>query len=215
MGFRIYARDREDAEWALYASGTVAGEAAQAAQRDLPAHGGGFVREEAASMNGEAFYARVAEQGIALGESYRGVRELWLQPRAALGRVHVDAAAPGAGFTCEAGVPALLEACFQVVGAASLAEDDTELRMMTGIGEIGLLGLVEGEIWVEARVERHEDGGIVGNLVIRNGEGDRLGWVTGIELRSIVGLYDGLTSLPGFEENVDGEPAQDSCCLAG
>jgi len=208
MGFRIYARDREDAEWALYASGTVAGEAAQAAQRDLPAHGGGFVREEAASMNGEAFYARVAEQGIALGESYRGVRELWLQPRAALGRVHVDAAALGVELKSEAGVPALLEACFQVVGAASLAEDDTELRMMTGIGEIGLPGLVEGELWVEAHVERREDGSVAGSLVIRNGEGDLLGWVTGIELNPIVGLSDGLTSLPGFEANVDGESAQ-------
>jgi acyl transferase domain-containing protein len=203
-GFRIFARDSEDAEWLLYASGSVAGEAVDVEQNDLLVSGGGFAREEAASMSGEAFYARVAEQGIALGESYRGVRELWLQLRAALGRVHVDAAALGVGLKAEDGMPALLEACFQVVGAASLAEGDTELRMMTGIGELGLPGLVEGELWVEARVERHADGGMEGSLVIRNGEGDRLGWVKGIELRTI----GELPSLPEREAGSDGESAR-------
>jgi acyl transferase domain-containing protein len=201
MGFRIYARDSEDAEWVLYASGTVAADAVDAEQDDWFAHGDGLALELAASMSGDAFYARVAEQGIALGENYRGVRELWLQPCAALGRVQVNAAVLGAGLKSEAGLPALLEACFQVVGAASLAEGDTELRMMTGIGELGLPGPVDGEFWVEVRVERREDGCVLGSLVMRDGEGKRLGWVKGIELHAI----GALPSLPERKANADGE----------
>ncbi len=89
------------------------------------------------SLSHDDFYSRLADRGIEIGASLRGVEQLWLRDGEALGRV-VASAPVGESFP-----PAVLDACFQVSGAAMPADsggDPGDLLMPIRVAEVRVYG---------------------------------------------------------------------------
>src|SRR4029079_952184 len=70
----------------------------------------------------DAFYARLDALGMAYGPAFRGLTGLWQGEREAVGRASLalDLRAQADGYALH---PALLDACFQALGAALPAGD--------------------------------------------------------------------------------------------
>ena len=94
------------------------------------------------SIDTDAFYARLAAAGLAFGRIFRGVRELSVGSAEAVGRVRLpdDAMHVGDGWLLH---PALLDACFHVIGARFAAEAadgaSGDAYLPIGVTEVTLL----------------------------------------------------------------------------
>ncbi|WP_341889823.1 type I polyketide synthase [Variovorax sp. YR752] len=132
------------------------------------------------------YQARLERQGAHYGPAFRGLVEICREGGEALGRVELpeahrdDAAAMSLH-------PALLDACFQLVGAALdwSADDGSELCVPTGLGEYRLLrpGMAAG--WCHARVAAAADdpGLFRADLLLYADDGTVIARLQGLELR--------------------------------
>ena len=93
-------------------------------------------------LSGEDYYQRFSERDIALG-SFRPIAHLWRCDGEALGQIRLSDEVGS-----EAGAyqlhPALLNACFQVLGAAFPATGAQETYLPVGIERAAVLG---GLVW--------------------------------------------------------------------
>ncbi|WP_165360758.1 type I polyketide synthase [Candidatus Chloroploca sp. Khr17] len=96
-------------------------------------------------VDANEFYAGLAEKGLGYGPAFRGVTALWRGEHAALGLVRLPEAAGAAeAFQIH---PALLDACFHVIGAAMPAGD---AGVPVGIADLTLLRPAPTTLWCYA-----------------------------------------------------------------
>jgi acyl transferase domain-containing protein len=179
--FYISSRRRNDEQWTLHATGRLETGASASAGPITSS----FDRKAAGLLRGEEFYQLLDERGVHLGTPFRTIKELWCLPGAAQGLVVSDDAFHVQPDASSGPHPALLDGCFQVLGAAALDGGDTRLRLMTGIKEIVLHGELRGEMSVEAELKAHDTGIYEGNLLVRDSEGTVLARARGIQLRPV------------------------------
>ena len=118
--FEVFSRAANDDSWTLHAAAAVT----SGGGSGVPA----LSRPELEALRGrlspvpvEDAYRRLRSAGLTLGPAYRGLVSLWAGPREALGEVGL----PEATEDLEGGVhPAVLDACFQVLGAVTLPAPD-------------------------------------------------------------------------------------------
>ena len=111
------------------------------------------------------------------------MQKLWYLPGLAHGRIVAD---EGWHASKEIGPhPALLDACFQTLGAAAITDGQPQLRLMTRIGSIQIHGDLQGEMFVDSRIEMLDDDVLEGRIQVRDGAGVLLMSAEGIELRAI------------------------------
>jgi acyl transferase domain-containing protein/acyl carrier protein len=122
--FQLFSRKEDEQEeqevsWNLHAEGRVHG---IGLHQDTRAHDVGSSLKEIQSRLKEEepvadFYRRLRERGFDCGPSFRGIERLWRREGEALGRIRLPA-----NLVTETELyqihPALLDACFQVAGAA-------------------------------------------------------------------------------------------------
>ncbi|MBI1357397.1 MAG: SDR family NAD(P)-dependent oxidoreductase [Acidobacteria bacterium] len=131
-----------DAPWTLHARAFV-GEPAEAAE---PIESPEAARARCpVEVSGEALYARAAERRLQFGPSFRWIERLWQGEGEALARLAGPATADGGPVP-----PGLLDACFQLVAAASPAPDERLATIPVGVDRIQLFGPPEGELWGHA-----------------------------------------------------------------
>jgi acyl transferase domain-containing protein/NADPH:quinone reductase-like Zn-dependent oxidoreductase/short-subunit dehydrogenase/acyl carrier protein len=114
---RVFSRDaaRDDADWALHATASIAqGASASAAPaRPLAEVAKDLVKE----IEVAPFYDRLRSLGANFGSSFRGMQKVWCGEGEALGEI-----TPDASVLADAGKylmhPALLDACFHVCAVA-------------------------------------------------------------------------------------------------
>jgi acyl transferase domain-containing protein len=168
-------------QWTLHASGRME---AGASIEEQPGETG-FDTEAAEYMGGTEFYRRLEECGVQLGAAFRAVRELWFVPGAALGLVSADDRMHAQPEAFTGPHPALLDACFQVLGAAALAGGDIQLCLVTDVAEMVLHGELQEEMFVEAQLRAQDAGIYEGSFVVRGRKGGVLAHASGIRLRSV------------------------------
>ena len=149
-----------------------------------------FDRSRAPRIDGTSFYDRLEAAQIHLGPAFRGIQELWYLPNTALARI-----APGKEWHKQTGAslaphPALLDACFQVLGGASLADTDSRLRLVTAIEQISIFHPFPGELFVEAQLTPGSDDGLIGRLIIRDAQGLLLMQMSGIQLSIAAAAFE-------------------------
>jgi len=184
--FHISSRRRNDEQWTLHATGRL--EQGASAVVELPYSN--FDRKGAGLLRGDEFYQLLDERGVHLGAAYRTVKELWCLSGAAQGLVVSDKRFHMQTDAAAGPHPALLDGCFQVLGAAALSDEDTQLRLMTGIKEIVLYGELRGELLVEAQLKILEAGVYEGSLLARDNEGTVLALARGIRLSPVTAQWD-------------------------
>jgi acyl transferase domain-containing protein/aryl carrier-like protein len=105
-----------------------------------------------AAVPAAAAYAALGEMGLAYGPAFQGIAALWQGEGEALGRVRLpQAAGSAAAYRLH---PALLDACFQVMGGAFAGGGDTTPRVLVGVGSLRLLQRPSGELWCHVLVAR-------------------------------------------------------------
>jgi epothilone polyketide synthase D len=136
------------ATWIRHATGTLRSRPQQefAAGASLDA----ARRENQDVLDRDAFYAQWRARGLEYGPFFEGVRELWGGAQEALGLIRLPA--DDAAYRVH---PGLLDACFQLVGAAAAqtaAEATQHAMIPVAIGEVRLWGRISGEIYAHARL---------------------------------------------------------------
>ena len=171
--------DRE--QWMLHAFGRLESGASPAAEPSAVS----IDKSAANHINGAEFYQGLDLFGVQLGAAVRAVRELWFVPGAALGIAVADPSLHSQPESFTGPHPALLDACFQVLGAAGLANGDGQLRLVTDVAEIAMHGAFEEEIFVEAHLRAENAGAYEGSLVLRSRDGRVMAYIHGIHLRPV------------------------------
>ncbi len=203
FNFYISSRRRRDEQWTLHATGRLEKGVSESAGPITAS----FDREAAGLLRGEEFYQLLDQRGVHLGTAFRTIKELWCLPGAAQGLVvsvdelHGQPDAPAEPH------PALLDGCFQVLGAAAVDGGDTQLRLMTGIEEIVLHGELRGEMLVEAQLKAHDGGIYEGGLLVLDREGTVLAQVRGIRLCPITAQWNTAHSSEGWLYEQAWQPA--------
>ncbi|TSC24500.1 type I polyketide synthase [Corallococcus sp. Z5C101001] len=154
--FQVFSLDGDGTEgggedagnWVLHASGRLrTGEAASETPRvDVPA----LRARLSENVSVEQYYAQCSARGIDYGPAFRAVEALWRKPDEVLGRIRLPAVLEDAD---EAGRrTVLLDAAFQVVGAA-LPRDAEEITYLpVGLERMRLSGPLEQSLWCHARL---------------------------------------------------------------
>lgn len=185
--FQISSRAPGKTEWTVHATGEMVAE--PVSQQDVRIEGLDLDQAVTAAMTGEEFYLRVEAQGVQLGASFRNIRELWRDSGVAVGLIRGEGRSSVVEKANFVAMPALLESCFHLLGAAATADDDAGLRVITGIRELSVHATLEGEMRVEARVEKRENGEAEGRIVVRSELGVLVAQASGVELRLMDTLF--------------------------
>jgi myxalamid-type polyketide synthase MxaE and MxaD len=184
-GFRISSRRVHETAWSLHATGEIHCESIDVKLKETPK----LHRESAHRMSGASYYQELDAEGIHLGPAFRAIQELWYASDTSRGRIvsepRVHDMPKENGVVDAAPHPALLDACFQVMGAAAIVGGETQLRLMTGIEEIFVLGPLPGEFFVEAQLIAHEGNALEGSIQVRDDQGTLVLSAIGIQLRAI------------------------------
>jgi acyl transferase domain-containing protein len=201
--FYISSRRRNDEQWSLHATGRLETSSSASAGPITSS----FDRKAAGLLRGEEFYQLLDERGVHLGTAFRTIKELWCLPGAAQGLIVSDDAFHLQPDASPGPHPALLDGCFQVLGAAALDSGDTQLRLMTGIKEIVLHGDLRGEMSVEAQLKTHDTGIYEGSFLVRDSEGTVLARARGIQLRPVTAQWNTAHSGEGWLYEQAWQPA--------
>lgn len=135
----------------------------------------------------DAYYAACASLGLAYGSAFRGLEALGFGPDGAWGTIAVPSeAADGSAWMLH---PALLDACFHVLGAQLMNEAGALARRIylpVGIDQVAVLGPVGRRVHCSARiVPASSDAGIrQADLRLEDEHGRVVALITGLRLRA-------------------------------
>ncbi|XXX76157.1 type I polyketide synthase [Sorangium sp. So ce134] len=209
----------DDKSWQRHASGTLrVGDAALEAtsSTEPPRPERERYTEEIAAAE---LYRQMAEKGLVYGPAFQGVEQLWRGAGEALGRARLPAevAAEGGAYAIH---PALLDACFQVLGGLT-ATSSSSTYVLNGIAQLRVLAAPGRELWVRARSRAEqgaEDVERVFELDLVGDDGRALVELRGLRVRRIgagAAARDPLDECAYAVEWHRGEPAREPPAAAG
>lgn len=135
-----------------------------------------------------AHYEALARWGLGYGESFRGVEQLWLGAREALGRVCLpdSVVSQAASYRIH---PALLDACLHVLAGLFPEARAGEGAYVPVGAERARVGEAPGRaLWVHARLRPSEDAGdaaLIGDLDLRQDDGRVVGEIRGLRVKRL------------------------------
>jgi acyl transferase domain-containing protein len=164
--FKIYSLSRNESDqkeiWSRHASGTIRLDGEEAAVPSLSPTGLDDLRKRCAGrLDTESYYQELRGQGIAYGEAFRSVEELWHADGEGLGRLRLADAliAESRDYHVH---PALLDGCLQVLGAGLWADANrrelNDIYLPTGIGRLRIYDRLGNSCWSYARVHGETSG---------------------------------------------------------
>ena len=192
--FSVASREAGEARsWSVHAKGELKLSAAQPESAEpLSA-----VRARCAeALDVEEYYERLSQQGLEYGVSFRGLQELYRGEREALGRVQL----PEAAGAAERYVlhPALLDASFQVIGAALEQESSGELRLPAQVEKVIAARAAGGSCWAHVRMAVSEGEVVQGTVRLLDDAGEVMAEVQGLALKRL-----SAGTLPGVRDELD------------
>jgi acyl transferase domain-containing protein len=150
----------------------------------------GFDHEEVAvrcpdRIRADDYYEQLFELGLEFGESFRGLREIWHGAGEALGRVRLPehAADDAHGYALH---PALLDACFHLLGAPLPASGDDHAYLLIAIDELRLYRPGATDLWNHTVLRPGYDAGgetFVGDIRLYDPAGRLVAEVLGVHLK--------------------------------
>jgi 8-amino-7-oxononanoate synthase len=129
------------------------------------------------------YYHQLQNRGLHYGPSFQGVQQLWKGENQALGRIQLpkERGASTEGYTLH---PALLDACFQVLGAADL--DSNETFLPVGLGRYQVYGREAYDaVWCHVRLRSFEGKQICADLDLFDSAGVKVAAIEGFTLRAV------------------------------
>jgi myxalamid-type polyketide synthase MxaC len=191
LSFEIFSCEERTAGsrpvWTLHATGRLTPSGAAVTANLTPLD---EVRKRLTEqISSAAYYEDLRALNIAFGPCFRGIREIWRRNGEALGRLEAPelvAAAANEYYVH----PALLDACFQLLGAAILGGEDqagADCYLMVGLERIVIARPPSAAaFWTHCVLRPSDDdsrGELLGDMQLVDDDGDVFGYVEGLRLK--------------------------------
>ena len=187
--FQVLAWDKAADDWTLHASGDLQPAGALGAVAPFQLHElQGRCRQE---VSGAAYYEQVRALGLTFGESFQGIRQVWIGDGEALGRIELPQA-----LVADADLyrfhPALLDACFHLLGAPLAKNGMDAAYLLIGIERFELHRVPGSALWNHTRIVPHTGPGIgpagagetfTGDIFLYDDEGRLVAEAHGLQLK--------------------------------
>jgi acyl transferase domain-containing protein/acyl-CoA synthetase (AMP-forming)/AMP-acid ligase II/NADPH:quinone reductase-like Zn-dependent oxidoreductase/NAD(P)-dependent dehydrogenase (short-subunit alcohol dehydrogenase family)/acyl carrier protein len=186
VSFHIYHATGSNVQtpsWTLHASGKIRADVAPADAHSLSVQVPAKRLKDgsAEELSVEDYYRRLSARGYTYGASFQGIKQLWQGHGEASGRVMLSEGVEVESYRFH---PALLDACWQVLGAASGKTEDDGVYLPRRIEEIRLYGRPGREVWSHASVDvvaAEENGAeLKGNIGVQDEDGRTLLEILGL-----------------------------------
>ncbi len=140
--------------WKTHATGAVAPAPAPASAPATPAEIAQIQTRCAEQISGADYYVGLAAYGLEFGESFRGLQHIWRRDGEALGKVQAPAILQdaGAGYRFH---PAVLDACFHLLGAPLPGDKKETAYLLIGIDHFRLYRSPGGPLWNHTLLVNH------------------------------------------------------------
>jgi acyl transferase domain-containing protein/NADPH:quinone reductase-like Zn-dependent oxidoreductase/SAM-dependent methyltransferase/acyl carrier protein len=132
------------------------------------------------NYNLEAYYAAFQQHGIDYGADFRALTALWQGEHQALGKINLPENLTLSPYELH---PVLLDAAFQVIGAALNLTDPSETYLPVGCEQFIFYGMSSDRLWSYAKL-RSDDQNLV-DLELISFDGTAIASVKGLELRNL------------------------------
>ena len=198
------SRDAEQANrsWTLHAMAKICFEpdrvTSPIVEQEAPAQVQARCSEQ---ISGQDYYLRLRESGVDYGPSFQSITRLWRCDREMLGEVKVPDESHREFDACQFH-PALLDACFQTLGAGVAAQatgnDEQGTYMPTHVDEIRVHGGQGLHLWSHAHLQEPGAASIKGDVRLLDEPGHVAVEIVGLRFDSI-----GRDTKRAADENID------------
>jgi acyl transferase domain-containing protein len=182
LRFRLYSAGADDS-WTLHGEGQLRVDDAAPDGPDLAAARRSCTDE----VDTAEFYGALDERGLGFGPAFRGITRLWAGKGEAIGEAELPASA-GGDVDAYRIHPALLDACWQVFGAAWSGDvvEDGELVMPVAIDRLRLHRAAGERLVAHARLRPGPSAAtLTGDLTLWSPSGELVAEVEGLRLRRL------------------------------
>ncbi|QYO62523.1 FAD-dependent oxidoreductase [Leptolyngbya sp. 7M] len=169
---------RGDANWQLHATGSISQAesfASEMSQLECPQ-----------PIDLANYYQTLQTYGIEYGELFQAIQQLWRGDRQARGQIRLAAQLDPSPYQCH---PVLLDAAFQVIGAALPNVDSHSLYLPIGCDQLTLYKRPERTVWTHVRLDIPDNvteqsiKQITVDLQITDTDGELIATIAGLHLR--------------------------------
>lgn len=206
----VFSRADDDGEqWQKHASATFRVLAQGTAPRATPSQ----AQQDLQPVTVDDCYRYLTSLGLEYGPAFRGIRELHTGPLRAAARVELEGTLRDANYQLH---PALLDACFQVILAATMgmaASGEPRVYLPTQIRSLRATAEMPATLWVSAEISAFDEQTLTGSLQARDAEGRVVLELLQVHARSVENLQASGPSLAdlmyavSFQEEALEEPA--------
>ncbi|HVK63791.1 MAG TPA: SDR family NAD(P)-dependent oxidoreductase [Polyangium sp.] len=142
-------------------------------------------------MSAAEYYPRVQERGVEFGPSFRGIERLWIGTGEVIGRVRLpeEGVEEASAYQLH---PALLDACFQVLGGLWLDQESAagkeKVHVSVGVERTRFEGRPGPALWVHGRLREAEGNGEEGftaDLRLLDDDGHVVGEAVGLRVKPL------------------------------
>jgi myxalamid-type polyketide synthase MxaE and MxaD len=194
--------EQANRSWTLHATAKVCPEPGPVispdVERETPAQVQARCSEQ---ISGQDYYLRLRESGVDYGPSFQSITQLWRCNGEMLGEVKVPDG-PHREFDACQFHPALLDACFQTLGAGVAAQaagnDEPGTYMPTHIDEIRIHGGQDLHLWSHAHLQESGADSIKGDVRLLDENRQVAAEIIGLRFDSI-----GRDTKRAADENID------------
>src|ERR1039458_3851747 len=152
-------------------------------------------------ISGQDYYLRLRESGVDYGPSFQSIAQLWRCNREMLGEVKIPDESHREFDACQFH-PALLDACFQTLGAGVAAQatgnDEQRPSMPTHIDELRVHGAPGLHLWSHAHLQEPGADSVKGDVRLLDETGHAAVEIIGLRFDSI-----GPDTKRAADENID------------
>jgi NADPH:quinone reductase-like Zn-dependent oxidoreductase/acyl carrier protein len=187
--FQIFSTaNPEDTEpvWTLHASGTIA------AGNDSPELLSSLSLESLPTQYEQTvsiadYYQSLQARGMEYGANFQAIRQIWRRAEGALGQIQLPAALRSdlAPYSLH---PVLLDACFQVLGAALADTTQTDAYLPITVERLDVYRRSGAELWSQVQIHTangSQQQGIKADLDLLDQDGNRVGQIKGLSLKRV------------------------------
>lgn len=175
----------EEAIWTLHVTGKLSKGSPQDST-DFTATGAGDFEQPTQPPTlaaAELFYQQLQQQGFQYGPAFQGVRQIWQSEDALIGHIQLADGLDPEPYNFH---PALLDACFQIIGL-SVDADSPNLYLPTAITQLSLYGKAGASLWCKMQLPQTLEGGqrLSTNVELFDERGQRVAQIEGLVLKRV------------------------------
>jgi acyl transferase domain-containing protein/acyl carrier protein len=166
--------------WTLHAAGNLSPEkpVSAAVPADLDTLRAGANE----SITASDFYQQIADLGVQYGPGFQALKQVYRHGENLVGRIQLPAelVANQAAFTFH---PVLLDACFQLLWASSVGQNQEDVYLPTGIEQLIIHQQPGTELWAQTQLQSDQDAdgqAITIDIHLFDNEGDLVAQIIGL-----------------------------------